>query len=31
MNIALLALIGVISAADLKKHRKTFQSAKLDD
>jgi len=31
MNIALLALIGVISAADLKKHRKTFQTARLDD
>jgi hypothetical protein len=32
MNIALLALIGAVSAADLKKHqRKTYQTASLRD
>jgi len=31
MNITLLALIGVISAADLKKHQRTYQTAKLMD
>ena len=31
MNIAILALIGVVSAADLKHHKKTFQTARLDD
>jgi len=31
MNIAVLALIGVASATDLKKHRKTYQTAEIDD
>jgi hypothetical protein len=32
MNIALLALIGAVSAEDLTKHhKKTFQTAHLDD
>jgi hypothetical protein len=31
MNTAILALIGVISAADLKHHRRTYQTAKLMD
>jgi len=31
MNIAILALIGAVSAADLSRHRKTYQTARLDD
>jgi len=32
MNITILALIGAVSAADLKRHRRTtYQTAKLDD
>jgi len=31
MNIAILALIGAISAADLSRHRKTYQTAEVDN